>query len=103
LREEQFNNLIIRIMLIVTKITKKEKYNPRNKSDANENNCSPPTNRCLASPRAAALCARLPSSLLLSMKPYGVEHPFGQLGSAVLAVSPPNFWCTLSLLALGVV
>ncbi|KAK4820156.1 hypothetical protein QYF61_020531 [Mycteria americana] len=36
---------------------------------------------------------------MLSMTPYGVECPFGQLGSAVLAVSPPSFLCTPSLLA----
>ena len=32
----------------------------------------------------------------------GMEYPFGQLGSAVPAVSPPNFLCTPSLLAGGV-
>ncbi|KAK4829769.1 hypothetical protein QYF61_006493, partial [Mycteria americana] len=30
---------------------------------------------------------------MLSMTPYGVESPFGQLGSAVPAVSPPNSLC----------
>jgi len=35
--------------------------------------------------------------------PYGMEYPFGQLGSAVPAVSPPNFLCTPSLLIGGVV
>ena len=30
------------------------------------------------------------SVLLLSMTPYGMGYPFGQLGPAVLAVSPPN-------------
>ncbi|KAK4829699.1 hypothetical protein QYF61_006074 [Mycteria americana] len=34
----------------------------------------------------------------LSMTSYGVEYPFGQLGSAVPAVSPPSFLCTPSLL-----
>ncbi|KAK4824175.1 LOW QUALITY PROTEIN: hypothetical protein QYF61_011472, partial [Mycteria americana] len=38
---------------------------------------------------------------MLSMTPYGVEQPFGQLGSAVPAVSPPSFLCTPSLLAGG--
>ncbi|KAK4817679.1 hypothetical protein QYF61_024908 [Mycteria americana] len=38
---------------------------------------------------------------ILSMTPYGMEQPFGQLGSAVPAVSPPNFLCTPSLLAGG--
>lgn len=27
------------------------------------------------------------------MMPYGLEYPFGQFGSAVLAVSPPSFTC----------
>lgn len=31
-----------------------------------------------------------PCFLLPSMTFYGMEYPFGQLGSAVLAVSPPN-------------
>ena len=30
---------------------------------------------------------------------YGMEYLFGQLGSAVPALSPPNFLCTPSLLA----
>ncbi|GAB0180862.1 hypothetical protein GRJ2_000551500 [Grus japonensis] len=34
---------------------------------------------------------------MLSMTSYGMEYPFGQLGSAVPAVSPPNFMCTPSL------
>ncbi|KAK4813411.1 hypothetical protein QYF61_004748, partial [Mycteria americana] len=37
----------------------------------------------------------------LSMTPYGVGYPFGQLGSAVLAVSPPSFLCPPNLLAGG--
>jgi len=39
---------------------------------------------------------------MLSMTSYGMESPFGQWGSAVLAVSPPIFFCTPSLLAGGV-
>ncbi|KAK4813670.1 hypothetical protein QYF61_017637, partial [Mycteria americana] len=37
----------------------------------------------------------------LSMRPYGVGYPFGQLGSAVPAVSPPSFLCPPSPLAGG--
>ncbi|KAK4821599.1 LOW QUALITY PROTEIN: hypothetical protein QYF61_025176 [Mycteria americana] len=36
---------------------------------------------------------------MLSMTSYGMEYPFGQLGSAVPAVSPPSFLCSPSLLA----
>jgi len=36
----------------------------------------------------------IPHVLLLSKTPYDVGHPFGQLGSAVPAVSPPSFFCT---------
>jgi len=43
-----------------------------------------------------------PQLYMLSMMPYGMEYPFGQLGSDVSAVSPPNFLRTLSLLADGV-
>ena len=39
-----------------------------------------------------------PSFLLLSMTSYGMGYPFGQLGSAVPAVSPPNLLPTPSLL-----
>ncbi|KAJ7414508.1 hypothetical protein WISP_84016 [Willisornis vidua] len=39
----------------------------------------------------------LPSCLLLSMMLSGLEHPFGLLGSAVPALSPPNILCTPSL------
>ncbi|KAK4832592.1 hypothetical protein QYF61_024383 [Mycteria americana] len=42
-----------------------------------------------------------PKLCMLSMTSYGMECPFGQLGSAVPAVSPPNFLCTPSLLAGG--
>ena len=52
-------------------------------------------------------CPTLPSSFpsffLLSMMSYGMGYPFGQLGSAVPAVSPPNFLCPPSLLVGGVV
>lgn len=37
-------------------------------------------------------------ALLLSTMSHSLRYPFGQLGSAVLAVSPPNFLYTLSLL-----
>jgi len=49
------------------------------------------------------LCLSLPSSpqfLLLSMTPYGMEHPFGQFGSDVLALISPSFlWIPSSPLA----
>lgn len=34
---------------------------------------------------------QLPLVYILGMMPYDMEYPFGQLGSAVLAVSPLNF------------
>jgi len=43
-----------------------------------------------------------PSFTLLSMTSYGMEYPFGQLGSAVPAVPPPSSLCTPSLLTGGV-
>lgn len=45
--------------------------------------------------------ANLHPSLLLSMMPYGMEYPFGPLGSAVPAVFPPSFPCSPSLLTGG--
>ena len=36
---------------------------------------------------------------LFSIMPNGVEHPFGQFGSAVPALSPPSFSCTPGPLA----
>ena len=55
-----------------------------------------------------SLWMSLPSSFfpqlyMLSMTSYGMEYPFGQFGSAVLCVSPPNFLGTPSPLAGGVV
>lgn len=41
--------------------------------------------------------------LLFHMMPYGMGHPFGQLGSDLLAVSPPSFFHTSSLLTGGAV
>jgi len=35
-----------------------------------------------------------PSFILLSMMSYGMEYPWGQPGSAVLAVSPPSVFCS---------
>jgi len=35
-----------------------------------------------------------PPAYMLSMMPYGMAYPFGQLGSAALAVSPPSFLYT---------
>ena len=40
---------------------------------------------------------QLPPVYILGMTPYGLEYPFGQFGSAALAVSPPNFLCPSSL------
>lgn len=57
-------------------------------------NCSPPVDRCPASPRAAG-----PPYILFSMTSDGMEYPFGQFGSAVLGLSPPSSCCTPSLLA----
>jgi len=42
--------------------------------------------------------SHLPPVLLFSVMSYGMEYPFGQFGSAVLAVSPPSFLCIPSLL-----
>ena len=36
---------------------------------------------------------------ILGMTSHGMEYPFGQFGSAALAVSPPNFLCPSSFLA----
>ena len=43
--------------------------------------------------------SQLPPVYILGMTSYGMEYSFGQFGSAVLAVSPPNFLCPSSLLA----
>jgi len=39
-----------------------------------------------------------PQLYKLSMMSHGMEHSFGQLGSAVPAVTPPSFLCTRCLL-----
>lgn len=42
---------------------------------------------------------------LVAMIPWGLEYPWGQLGSAVTpglqAVTPPSSWCAPSLLTAG--
>ena len=43
--------------------------------------------------------SQLPPVYILGMMSYGTEYPFGQFGSAVLAVSPPSFLGPSSLLA----
>lgn len=43
----------------------------------------------------------LPQFLLLSMRPYDKECPFGQFWSAVLSVPSPNSSCTPSSLLAG--
>ena len=43
--------------------------------------------------------SQLPPVYILGMTSHGLEYPFGQFGSAVLAVSPPNFLCPSSFLA----
>ena len=43
--------------------------------------------------------ANSPPVYILDMTSHGMEYPFGQFGSAALAVSPPSFLCPSSLLA----
>ena len=42
---------------------------------------------------------QLPPVYTLDMTSHGMEYPFGQFGSASLAVFPPNFLCPRALLA----
>lgn len=46
-------------------------------------------------------CVICPSEIslvyILGVMFYGMEYPFGQFGSALLAVLPPGFLCTCSL------
>jgi len=51
------------------------------------------SSECPPSPSAS------PHFTVLSMMSYGMGYPFGQLGLAVPAMSPPSFLCTPSLLA----
>ena len=50
-------------------------------------------------PKQRSLPGQLPPFYVLGMMSNGMEYPFGQFGSAVLAVSPPNFLRPSSLLA----
>ncbi|KAF1613024.1 Palladin, partial [Eudyptes chrysolophus] len=71
------NNIIIRIIIIIHKA-----------SDA-QCNCSPPADRCPASPGAAAPPGQLSPVYVLSMTSHGMECPFGQFGCAP---SQPSQW-----------
>ena len=55
-----------------------------------------PTNAQLV-PERRSLLAPLSPVYILGMTSHGMEYPFGQFGSPVLAVSPPNFLCTSKL------
>ena len=57
------------------------------------------TNAQLVSEQQSTTPCQLPPVYTLGMTSHGKEHSSGQLGSAVLAVSPPNFLCPSSLLA----
>ncbi|KAJ7404189.1 hypothetical protein WISP_146848 [Willisornis vidua] len=50
----------------------------------------------------SSVASRLRELYLLTMTPYGMEYPLGQLGSAVSAVSPLNSSCTPSLLTVNI-
>ena len=58
-----------------------------------------PTDAQLVPEQQSTPPGQLPPVYTLSMTSYGMEYPFGQFGSAVLAVSLPNFLCPSSLLA----
>lgn len=62
--------------------------NPRRASDTHYS-CSPPTDQCPTCPQAAP--RQLPPVYILGMAFCGMEYPFGQFRSAVLAMfSPPQ-------------
>ena len=58
-----------------------------------------PTDAQLAPKQLSAPPGQLPPVYILGMMSHGMEYPFCQFGSAVLAVSPPNSLCPSSLLA----
>ena len=57
------------------------------------------TNAQLVPEQQSAPPGQLPPVYILAMTSHGMEYAFGQFGSAVLAVSSPNFLCPPSLLA----
>ena len=58
-----------------------------------------PTDAQLVPEQQSAPLSQLHPVYILGMTSCGMEYPFGQFGSAVLAVSPPSFLCSSSLLA----
>ena len=52
-----------------------------------------PTDAQLVPKQRSTPPSQLPPVYILGMTSYGMEYPFGQFGSAVLAVSPPRFLC----------
>ena len=58
-----------------------------------------PTDAQLVPKQRSAPSDQLPPVYILGVTSYGMDYAFGQLGSAVLAVSPPSFLCPSSLLA----
>lgn len=73
-----------------------------NKSSDIQHNCSPPTNGCSSTPEQQPLASFPPCSHTDGYKrPYAVGYPFGQLGSAFVAVSAHIYFCPCSLLTAG--
>ncbi|GAB0188317.1 hypothetical protein GRJ2_001297000 [Grus japonensis] len=70
------------------------------KASDEQHNCSPPKANAQLVPELPCLLAN-PPSYVLSMTSYGTEYPFGQFGSAVLAVSPPSFLGTPAFSLVG--
>ena len=56
-----------------------------------------PTDAQLVPEQQSAPLSQLPPVYILAMMSHGVEYPFVQFGSAVLAVSPSSFLSTPSL------
>ena len=83
------------------RITKQENKTQEKQVMQMKNNCSPPTDPQPVPEQRPP--PAVPPVHIPSIMSYGVGYPFGQLGSAVPAMSPPSFLCTPSPLAGGVV
>lgn len=89
--------IMVVITIIVSKRGEREKLKPKKTSDAHYS-CSPLlTNAHTVPEQQLAPPSQLLSVYTLTMAFCSMEYPFGQFGSAVLIVLPPNFLCTCSL------
>lgn len=83
------------IATIIIVMKRREEIKPKKTSDV-QCHCLP-GDQCPAPPQAVISPFQVTFTVfILNMTSYGAEYPFGQFGSALLAVLPPSLLCSSS-------